>query len=583
MDLKVNILTDSDLKASQLSDFGDVVLKPYQLSEIYRMRAMESGQYEFQKSECHTSIGILGSKVGSGKTLSCIGLIRSFSFPEKMVDTVVKYKSTSRCNMRVVQKIERRSFCPATLVVVPHNLYNQWKEELDRTKTSWIASTDIPRDFDYSKIESNVVLCRSTDYVRFVGRMHYRQKYVLRWKRMILDEADNNLISAMPEVEADFVWFVTYTFSNLYLAYNIRRRGFIYDIFSSNKVHSWDNDIFASIVVKSSDDYIRDTINLPSLTNHRHMCKTPYYIQIANRYMSSNITAKINAGNVDEAIQDMGGEITDGDVVEVFIRNREKDIQRLETKLANIGMWYPTMNVREREDKKIELERKVSEIRKVIDCISQNTAKLREQECPICECEYETPTMIDCCGTLFCIDCIEQALDMTQGCCPKCSVSGVSMANVKLITDKTDKADKPDKADKLEPKPSAPVLLSKEKTVLNIIKQKRTSRVIIFSSYDETFHRVTKELFCNGIVFSELKGTMAHYQRTLDRFKDGSIQVLMLNTKFNAAGLNITCATDIIIYHRLPNDIEQQVIGRGQRIGRRGSLNVHYLEYANEY
>ena len=41
--------------------------------------------------------------------------------------------------------------------------------------------------------------------------------------------------------------------------------------------------------------------------------------------------------------------------------------------------------------------------------------------------------------------------------------------------------------------------------------------------------------------------------------------------------------TDIIVYHKLTNDMKEQVIGRGQRIGRTTSLNVHYLSYQQEY
>jgi len=42
-------------------------------------------------------------------------------------------------------------------------------------------------------------------------------------------------------------------------------------------------------------------------------------------------------------------------------------------------------------------------------------------------------------------------------------------------------------------------------------------------------------------------------------------------------------ASDIIIYHRLQPDMKTQVIGRAQRIGRQGPLNVHYLAYGAEY
>jgi len=56
----------------------------------------------------------------------------------------------------------------------------------------------------------------------------------------------------------------------------------------------------------------------------------------------------------------------------------------------------------------------------------------------------------------------------------------------------------------------------------------------------------------------------------------------MLNAQNFGAGMNLQCATDIIMYHRFTREMEEQIIGRGQRIGRKGILNVYYLIHENE-
>ena len=56
----------------------------------------------------------------------------------------------------------------------------------------------------------------------------------------------------------------------------------------------------------------------------------------------------------------------------------------------------------------------------------------------------------------------------------------------------------------------------------------------------------------------------------------------MLNAKHFGAGMNLQCATDIIMYHRFTREMEEQIIGRGQRMGRQGTLNVYYLIHDNE-
>jgi len=47
--------------------------------------------------------------------------------------------------------------------------------------------------------------------------------------------------------------------------------------------------------------------------------------------------------------------------------------------------------------------------------------------------------------------------------------------------------------------------------------------------------------------------------------------------------LNLQMTSDIIIYHSMSSDLEKQVIGRGQRLGRSCPLKIHYLCYEHEY
>ena len=56
----------------------------------------------------------------------------------------------------------------------------------------------------------------------------------------------------------------------------------------------------------------------------------------------------------------------------------------------------------------------------------------------------------------------------------------------------------------------------------------------------------------------------------------------MLNAVNYGSGLNLQSATDIIIYHELNSELETQVIGRAQRLGRKEGLNVYYLFHENE-
>ena len=56
----------------------------------------------------------------------------------------------------------------------------------------------------------------------------------------------------------------------------------------------------------------------------------------------------------------------------------------------------------------------------------------------------------------------------------------------------------------------------------------------------------------------------------------------MLNTNYYGTGLNLENTTDLIFYHKMSSDMEKQVIGRAQRVGRTSVLNIHYLYQDNE-
>jgi len=58
--------------------------------------------------------------------------------------------------------------------------------------------------------------------------------------------------------------------------------------------------------------------------------------------------------------------------------------------------------------------------------------------------------------------------------------------------------------------------------------------------------------------------------------------VLFLNSRHVGAGFNITCASDVFLFHKMSSEMEKQIIGRAYRMGRKAPLNVHHLLHNNE-
>ena len=121
------------------------------------------------------------------------------------------------------------------------------------------------------------------------------------------------------------------------------------------------------------------------------------------------------------------------------------------------------------------------------------------------------------------------------------------------------------------------IILPKPQKIIDIIKKNKNGKYLIFSEEQESFTLISKILIENDILFVEIKGHISTIEKNLDYFKTGKIQVLFLNSNTNAAGINLQETTDIILYHKMPINNENQIIGRANRIGREIDLNVHHL------
>jgi superfamily II DNA/RNA helicase len=155
----------------------------------------------------------------------------------------------------------------------------------------------------------------------------------------------------------------------------------------------------------------------------------------------------------------------------------------------------------------------------------------------------------------------------SKNSCPLCRQNVDTKALIYITKDDT-------KAEKEEEK-----ALTKEKTIINIIKNKPKGKFIVYSSHDETFGTIKRLLKGNKISFAEIKGRIDSMQRRIEKFRKGKIQVIFLNSKFNGAGIDLVEATDLIIYHKMSDDTLQQILGRPNRIGRTESLQAHHLLY----
>ena len=104
----------------------------------------------------------------------------------------------------------------------------------------------------------------------------------------------------------------------------------------------------------------------------------------------------------------------------------------------------------------------------------------------------------------------------------------------------------------------------------------------MFSCYENTNDNIANILKNEKITFSKLSGSCGSVTNIIHKFNNGDINVLLLNAQYYGSGLNLQMASDIIIYHEMTIELETQIIGRAQRIGRTEPLNVYYLLHDDE-
>jgi hypothetical protein len=126
---------------------------------------------------------------------------------------------------------------------------------------------------------------------------------------------------------------------------------------------------------------------------------------------------------------------------------------------------------------------------------------------------------------------------------------------------------------------------SKSKFLNNYIESLKdnNNKIIIFSDYSSVFQHI--ESICDKyeIKYVDLdKGNIKDIDTAVSEYKFGDAKILLSNSTLFGCGMNFENSSDILFVHKMDKDMEQQVIGRAQRMGRKSVLNIIYLEYENE-
>ena len=587
--IKIPLMNHQKTMISKMIDIetnGKIIKKDI---DLHRMSTFTG---KIESLEISTNIGILGDKVGAGKTLMIISLI---SQNKELKDRDLEIGGSAFYSLKI--KLETINL-KTNLVIVPHKLIPQWTDSFIKYSTNLsVYSIMTNKDIDkivktYAEVkknwkkEDNIHNTEVLDHekvnrlydVIIIGDTMFRAFTKLikevKWTRVFVDEIDTIPLPRDINMKFNFLWLITGTPSGIVKK---GRNSLLGDLFERN------NENYSKyFVIKNKDDYIDSSIKLPHPHRYKILCLSPRELAVIQSIIPNSILQMINAGNSEEAIKTLNCNVdTNDNIFQVItkdlkekIKNKEKELDlekgRLEFEILNYNNHDREANVKIIEQSLTKLNNKYDDIR-------QKIYELNNEFCPVCMDEFNNPVIVGCCNNCFCFDCLAVSLaELHNNKCPFCR-QAVMPSDMHLISNEEKLLNPKVIVEKKEE------LKKKMDVLLDLIKSKPDGSFMIFADYPETFYKIKTELSANNISYHILMGQATTVNSYIEDFKEKKVRVLMLKSKFFGAGMNLQMTTDLVIYHRFNEEIEEQIIGRAQRFGRSTPLNVYYLLHDNEF
>jgi len=551
-----------------------IVLKEHQKTSIYAMLDFEKNKKVSYIKKCiisnnristtnnnnnlkdiyieiETNYGILADKVGAGKTYMIMSLICHQQIPD--------YKPIilNSSPFTVTKYTDMKTSIKTNLIMVPHNLTLQWKEAfLNCSLNTYIIS---------KKSHINY-LSNSCDNINYIGNFDCiiisstmvrdffdspNNFYDVKWARIIIDEITTIQLPTINNFNCNFIWFLTAT--PLEIKY-IKR------LYLKLLTESITDETLHHIIIKNNDNYVDDSMKLPNINKIIIKCLSPKELNIIKNYVDKEIITMINAGNIEGAIKKLNCNIdTTENIIEVLTRKIKIELFNIneELKFEQIRIYD---NPKIKEEKINKLNEKIKELDLKYTGIKDRIKENSMSECPICYNILNKPILTYCCNNLFCIECLIKCSS-----CPLCRTK-IEIKKCTVVSE-----------NKITNSNTYQKLYSKIDNLIKLIQEKPNRKILLFSEYDKTFDNLNDILKNKNITYSRLIGSGITIRNIINKFEAGEINILMLNAINYGSGLNLQMATDIIIYHELKIELETQVIGRAQRLGRKEKLNVYYL------
>lgn len=531
-----------------------------------------------------TNIGIIGDKVGSGKSFVVLSIILCNPLP--LVSYNYTYTYGNNHLLFETKPIKYEKELDLNMIVCSYGLIKQWEKYIQSfsDELTYFSMTSTANFEKYKLINDEKkysVMLVSANFYKVITNYFTEKRY--RLNRVFFDEVDTVSIPMAKQINSKFYWLVSASYRNILYPYpkwhygylksymissGIQSNAFIKNIFAqfSKCLNEEEKICLSKIILKNEDSYVDESFHLPEIRKTIYVCKTPIEFHILDGITSLNILKSIHAGDVETAIQclNQGNVNKEEHIIGIVKQDTENKIKNTKIKIESTkNMVFGNENIKKNKISFLE-----TELLKLEEKLNLLCERITESHlCNICYEPHKNKSITKCCKNSFCLECICFWLNNNQSC-PFCK-NYLNVNELYIVNNNIQSScEELNKFEKLE-------MLLKE--LLKTSKRK----ILIFSNYDITFQNISIILEKNNLSYDYLKGIginniINKYKHTNDN------NILLVNTKAYGCGLNLENTTDIIMFHKFDSQDEKQIIGRAQRPGRIAPLSLWYLLHANE-
>ena len=567
----------------ELSEFDPMIdqpdglhipLKHHQRSLAHRCIMLEQGKQLNPAYTIHTKLGIICDKVGSGKSYTILSIIL-------LNQDIAIYNDSVRINHYASVLVPEsygdiKSF-KTNILVVPSPVIQQWVSYLENTTLKYVYIYNQKSLDEYFADIDNILPdgSNSTDHI---DRLHNTDVILIgskiygKWhqiankfgyseclfRRMIIDETVHISLPDNKAINAKFYWFVTASWDACQAT--IKNRGFI------KKIWNFETDEKYAIFMKNNDTFVDLSMGLFESKITIIESITTKTEQILSGFVPSSIIKTIAATTEHYASEQYIAEHPDDgyEANKVAMSIINTIASGMYTKLHNLNIKLTALNDMQLSTSQKELRKEKLDIK--IKTLGERIQQLKTRisECnidPVTMEDIDNPVVTECCKQLFNESTIEELYKLNPNVqCPMCRQP---LTVIKVID-----------TVQIPTVPSSHLTrLENLKNVVSTIYEKTglNTKLLIFSEYNKTFELIDEVLTQFPMLYTKYISDAS----ILEKYKKHKINILLLNARSHSAGLNLENTTDIIIYHEMTDDMETQIIGRANRLGRTiGPLNV---------